>query len=1258
MIEKVEFERRSQYGLRKLNIGMVSVVFGTLLWIGHSSNVQAAEDEGITNISNQPETTANTSNNEAAEPHQEDVANTAVSTERSNVSSVEAPSNDLQGATSSTAIETERQDNGIERSDTPDEISPSTGFRSANDTHVSMDMEPKVREQLVDGETQRIYQKPVAVLKNSNSAQSMGMQRGTYQARDSLGIIVPANTKLYIQQAGAERSTDLRVSLMTNDGHYNKNKVIPKTGEWVSIETGIDSAAFVYMPRGLTYLPNVVYYVEQQKDKALPTYRKGQNQAAFEQQWIDQDSAYAYVDGTHHAMLIPRQDREHVLSMKTQTNKASFKSLDEMIDYYEDVISHYNQWTGFVDDAMSVNFNIGNKYFIVANKNGFGAAYWSTDHTGTNSPSIAPYLQRGWLVLHEIGHGYDGWMKQDDRMGLGEVINNVLANQYEQTIQHEQNGWLYGKNQQGFQQDIHEKLLSSNNKLEFSTSGFKGKLDFMTRLVRLTGIDGMTRMYQAIREQAAQGNTAVDVPKWVAKDWLAAQGVNGLAYFDLYNIDISRLLRDEVNAFRHSYAYPLAMLIEDEIERQKYMDRLGLATAYELVKSIDLKDTRIQTQATVHMNLQGQQLRDNAQVVLLDGNEKVAEAVVNNGIAQFKHLRVGVYQIVAPATLNNGLPEHAYLVVRENGSNQITLNYPSSAQPQQFVSQQILLKGLGDEVFARMVYKPQTGYLNYQEYAKKPHEYFSDEYAHVTVRTRDGRVLVDKSMIGNQSGEAVTMYRKLQVGDTITVTHREPRQRRVVQRIETGETVAMKDADMQTVTYTLTDKGFIVNNETQQDANRRYVQTLEKDVEAWLAKKESLPESDMRVPLYRLVQALQLVHSPESERLIARLTPYLDPQTRLASPYIEDVRYGAGQLQGTSVARASLMVTVPSGQTYQVTADNNGKWSLELRETERLNMSGEVTVQAYKEGYKLSELVRQTIVMPPPPSTPEFEQFDEVRNRILGHSDAGVRVQVGLPNGQMYTVQADEHGAWYITLPETVELQNQDIVRAVALDKAGQVSDSAQLQIKRLNDEAHTIETPVDNEVNDATHSTTSQTITPPVSIDDKPVTTDENTESLDAEMQHSDVVEESVITAEQPPVTKTNMKQPIIASTGVVIDLKSRVQKAHLTKGNSVSSSWYQLKDVGINDKTPMIMTKEPQEISTKYLRNHTVNDERAYHALTQQLDDKLSNNQKVLLPETGRHEGVISSQLHTIGSWLISMLGALIILGRFKWNAKKQSE
>lgn len=104
-------------------------------------------------------------------------------------------------------------------------------------------------------------------------------------------------------------------------------------------------------------------------------------------------------------------------------------------------------------------------------KNGIGTAYWSNDHMGMNSNSVYGYLEKGWLILHEIGHGYDGVMAQDKNVNLLEVINNVYAHHYEQEVQKLASDWLYQNKQTEAQRRIHDTYLSGNTDFTFNSLG-------------------------------------------------------------------------------------------------------------------------------------------------------------------------------------------------------------------------------------------------------------------------------------------------------------------------------------------------------------------------------------------------------------------------------------------------------------------------------------------------------------------------------------------------------------------------------------------------------------------------------------------------------------------------------------------------------------------------------------------------------------------------------------------------------------------
>ncbi|MDT0716181.1 Ig-like domain-containing protein [Staphylococcus chromogenes] len=1076
---------RQTYAIRKFNIGLASVMFGTFLFLSVTDHVKAAEsDNGATTSENLPpdvhkeviqpseatlendkvtpendaSQTTDTVTSQVEQPKESSTPNTPQEFTADNVSLEKAP----QETTAASSPEVNSQDESL-KDETPvtkqnEATAPLTSEKeqgeselraTTNTTVVPAVNEPapeaNATEVSVDGIEERVYQKSIPVLKGSKIARTIGMGRGNSQARESLGVVLPADTTLYVRQAKPTNEADLKVNLVTDDSQTNQTAVVSKDGTWTSIRTTVDSAAFMYMPRGLESEPLIEYYIENNLFQALPTYRKGQNQETFETQWVDQDASFAFVDGDKHAILIPRVDRDRVLAMKTNTSKFLFTSLDELITYYDDVVTHYDQWAGLIDDPTSVSYNFGHKYFTMPDKNGIGTAYWSNDHMGMNSNSVYGYLEKGWLILHEIGHGYDGVMAQDKNVNLLEVINNVYAHHYEQEVQKLGSDWLYQNKQTEAQQRIHDTYLSGNTDFTFNSLGGREKLDFMTRMTRFAGMDAFAGMLQQMREQAAREGLPTDVPRWLGEYMLAQNGANALAYFDLFHVPTSPQLEDRLNTYNNSYIYPLASLITDEAERQKYVDRLDLKTIYELVKSSDLADTTIQAPATITVNLNGQTLPQHAKVQLKDGSTIVAEAVVQNGRVLFDSVRAGVYKVVAPVSTTYALPEHTYLIVSENVENTATLNYPEPSDVQKLMTQQIAIKGLSDGVVSTITFNPSTKEVAYRHNNGQPHIYFENQpYAQVTIQTQNGEVLLDKIFIGDEKLTATEQTFTMNYGDTITVMHKEAESRRQVLRPETGERLNFQDAAMQTVTYTLTDKGFIVNNETQADADARYLDALESDIERVTALMDAHPERDYRTQLYRIAEGLPYTDTANQTRLRALLAPYLD-QAQLDAPKVNPVQLDQRQVYGTATPHATITVTLPNNEVLQTTTNAQGVWGVTVPTTTPLQVNDTLAITASMEGLQASQAVATKVIDTIAPNTPNIYTPQAGTDVVNGSAQPNVMVKVTFANGETVETTALANGTWSVQAPAPLMLG--EAISASAHDAAGNTSGTMSTQV-------------------------------------------------------------------------------------------------------------------------------------------------------------------------------------------------------------------
>ncbi|UTB81678.1 Ig-like domain-containing protein [Staphylococcus carnosus] len=801
---------------------------------------------------------------------------------------------------------------------------------------------------------------------------------------------------------------------------------------------------------GLNHNPIVEYYVEDDAGITLPTFRKEGDQQAFLDDWKKRDTPYGYVDGDKIAFLIPKIDLPRVEQFGVNPTNLSYKNIDDMINYYEDIIKHYDEWVGLNDDINSVHYNVPQKYFTIADKNGFGLAYYSSNLMGSNNPSMYGYLVKGWLALHEVGHGYDGIMVNDEDMNLMEVENNILANQYQTTVMGIDNGWLYEGHQESTQRDIHNRIINANGTFKFGNIGYRERLDFMTKMVRLTGIDGFTEMWKGIREEEAAADKLhnpfiQDVPKWINTYWLADQGVNGTAYFDLYNIDLSQVLKDKLASYNNSFAYPLAMLIQDKAELERIKQKLHLATEYELVKSSDLADISIFSNAEITLNLNGQTLPENVKVSLLENGKEVAQATVKDGKAVFPHIRAGVYQIAAPLSLENALPRSQYLIVKEAGNNTATLDYPTYEGTQSNVTQQLSLRGLSNREFAFVDYDPDKKTIKFVENPGQPHFYFNDEYVHVKIEKADGTVVLDESLVGSKNLPYKVQEFNLDYGDKIIVRHREPAARRKVVRKETNQDLVFPYASNETVTYTLTDKGFIINDETEADANRRYSTAITSDVDKIADEIKANPNRNYRTQLFHVLQGTKFVNGAIKAELEGILQPLVE-KYYVIEPIVNHIERGATTITGEGQLESTIIVTFPNQISSMVEVDTERKWKVDVPEGLILEHNDVTLIKAIGELGSVSNEVIGKVEDSISPEAPHINEIEAGANEIKGTSEPNSTVVITLPGGTIVEVETDNNGNWKLETND--KLSNGSTIEAAAKDLAGNVSEKVSIIVK------------------------------------------------------------------------------------------------------------------------------------------------------------------------------------------------------------------
>lgn len=213
--------------------------------------------------------------------------------------------------------------------------------------------------------------------------------------------------------------------------------------------------------------------------------------------FLNTSDTYSIIESERMTMMVPLADMKKIIinnsdEWKDFYNKVKnaeamyskeeeiydyfFKSIDDLLLYYEDIISTYDEYIGLeLETNNKNNKNVLSKFFIRTNKNGAGGAYYTSTEIANSSETLGGFLYKSWGPLHEIGHGYEAsWYgrysgEKDTKIGninLTEVANNIFAYQYEKKIlKNKDYSWLltksYGSNAKVFTSEELDSKLNS-----------------------------------------------------------------------------------------------------------------------------------------------------------------------------------------------------------------------------------------------------------------------------------------------------------------------------------------------------------------------------------------------------------------------------------------------------------------------------------------------------------------------------------------------------------------------------------------------------------------------------------------------------------------------------------------------------------------------------------------------------------------------------------------------------------------------------
>ncbi len=448
----------------------------------------------------------------------------------------------------------------------------------------------------------------------------------------------------------------------------------------------------------------------------------------------------------------------------------SFDTIDELLAYYDDFLDVFDDLSGLeLNPTEAYNQNVRTKGFVTASIGGPGMAYYSPALTGQSSATMSGYLSKGWLSLHEFGHGYEG------RLGnagvyLVDVLNNVLSHYYQLTyLLPGEYGWLGEiKKNESFWMNELESYGSLRTVPNYST-----RLYFFVNLLNKIGPrEGMRAVHTETRRQAEQGifNESTEI---MGKAFTDCSDYNVLPYMNAWGLTVSPNLRAEVYESQKPMLYFLAHIVGID-KAESLLDELGLQGCYDLVSNAEIADLVQTGTLSVNIGIDDINRLIGKTLQLKDGNRIVAEEFINGSSVSFNNIKAGIYEIKLPNP--DGLYDFDYytVLIPEGQSVSKDVRYTrmnSSSLPS---SSRIVVNGLSDAEKAYVDYNLSEGTLHVLAHAGAPHVYFSNQYFSIEILDKANQLVFSESRLGATSYERLDVNMPVELGYKIRLYHAEP----------------------------------------------------------------------------------------------------------------------------------------------------------------------------------------------------------------------------------------------------------------------------------------------------------------------------------------------------------------------------------------------------------------------------------------------------------------------------------------------------
>ncbi|MFS7261279.1 putative mucin/carbohydrate-binding domain-containing protein [Carnobacterium divergens] len=643
-----------------------------------------------------------------------------------------------------------------------------------------------------------------------------GISKGKNHDRQDLGIILEPNATIKIRQEHPDYNGDVTLNLLTNDSKTEKSLKVGS--EWVSIKTDVSTVPFIETPYGQT--DAMVEYQITGDVKILTVYDKNTTEKDFFEEWDANDGEYALIKGQSFQLFVSKVDKEAVRNLK------DFSSIGELVEHYEGIFAQYNKLLGLTSTATDTDKLNQNRYFMKADKNGPGGAYYGSNWTANSETSVSMWLQKNsWGALHEIAHGYQTGF-DGKGMYTGEVSNNLYAVDYQYSQygkEADKVGWLfnYGR-KDAVEKELYQALIKDGKGYE-SINDHRYRLILLTMMQQKAGNESFTKMNQEYRKLASKdGFNAANyqLPDLMNKYYGEVSGYDFTPVFKKWQVSTDEIQGKKNRQNEYQAVASLADVVpESQLTAARALvdPNILINSNFEMVGNQEIAPLGLK--GNVHLTLDVQDITDfkGKTILIKEGSKVVKEIKLDSKEITIENMPNGIYTLEIPQGEKARYEfDQQYLYVKEKQNN-LAIKF-KKIETSNLVNQSIQLLGLGNQQFAELStnLNDHQAILNISK--TTPHSYYKGiKYATIEVRDVNDQIIFTKEIQGTNAtvGKEIIPF---EVGYKLFIFHDETKN-----RLKSSEKII--DSSKKENSFIMTQYG-LKNNQLGNNPEHQFVEKL------------------------------------------------------------------------------------------------------------------------------------------------------------------------------------------------------------------------------------------------------------------------------------------------------------------------------------------------------------------------------------------------------------------------------------------------